>query len=85
MRKAVPDCYTVLLGYCAGLPSGGFAAQQSQNVPGHVARVYLGSKIDKGRISTGSITGLEGGKELLDYSATKRAIHASQNRWPRIW
>lgn len=27
-------------------------------------------------INTGSITGLEGGKELLDYSATKGAIHA---------
>ena len=27
-------------------------------------------------INTGSITGLEGEKELLDYSATKGAIHA---------
>lgn len=27
-------------------------------------------------INTGSITGLEGSKELLDYSATKGAIHA---------
>ena len=27
-------------------------------------------------INTGSITGLEGNKELLDYSATKGAIHA---------
>ena len=27
-------------------------------------------------INTGSITGLEGGKQLLDYSATKGAIHA---------
>lgn len=27
-------------------------------------------------INTGSITGLEGHKELLDYSATKGAIHA---------
>ena len=27
-------------------------------------------------INTGSITGLEGSKHLLDYSATKGAIHA---------
>ncbi|GAC1409642.1 MAG: hypothetical protein NVSMB53_02280 [Gemmatimonadaceae bacterium] len=27
-------------------------------------------------LNTGSITGLEGGKTLLDYSATKGAIHA---------
>src|SRR5438874_7547579 len=27
-------------------------------------------------INTGSITGLEGSKELLDYAATKGAIHA---------
>jgi NAD(P)-dependent dehydrogenase (short-subunit alcohol dehydrogenase family) len=27
-------------------------------------------------VNTGSITGLEGNKELLDYSATKGAIHA---------
>jgi NAD(P)-dependent dehydrogenase (short-subunit alcohol dehydrogenase family) len=27
-------------------------------------------------INTGSITGLEGNKELLDYSSTKGAIHA---------
>src|SRR5207245_4431791 len=27
-------------------------------------------------INTGSVTGLEGSKELLDYSATKGAIHA---------
>jgi NAD(P)-dependent dehydrogenase (short-subunit alcohol dehydrogenase family) len=27
-------------------------------------------------VNTGSITGLEGSKELLDYSATKGAIHA---------
>ena len=34
--------------------------------------------LDKGSaiINTGSITGLEGSKELLDYSATKGAIHA---------
>jgi NAD(P)-dependent dehydrogenase (short-subunit alcohol dehydrogenase family) len=43
----------------------------------HVVRAALphlapGSSI----INTGSITGLEGSKELLDYSATKGAIHA---------
>ena len=27
-------------------------------------------------VNTGSITGLEGSKHLLDYSATKGAIHA---------
>jgi NAD(P)-dependent dehydrogenase (short-subunit alcohol dehydrogenase family) len=27
-------------------------------------------------VNTGSITGLEGSKELLDYSATRGAIHA---------
>ncbi len=34
--------------------------------------------LDKGSaiVNTGSITGLEGSKELLDYSATKGAIHA---------
>ena len=37
-----------------------------------VARMQAGSAI----INTGSITGLEGSKELLDYSATKGAIHA---------
>ena len=33
-------------------------------------------KRDSTIINTGSITGLEGHKELLDYSATKGAIHA---------
>src|SRR5262245_6589682 len=39
-------------------------------------------------INTGSITGLEGSKDLIDYSATKGAIHAltkslAQNLVPR--
>ena len=33
-------------------------------------------KVGSAIINTGSITGLEGSKELLDYSATKGAIHA---------
>ncbi len=37
-----------------------------------IPRMQRGSTI----INTGSITGLEGSKELLDYSATKGAIHA---------
>jgi len=37
-----------------------------------LARMTRGAAI----INTGSITGLEGSKELLDYSATKGAIHA---------
>ncbi|MDQ3170022.1 MAG: SDR family oxidoreductase [Acidobacteriota bacterium] len=37
-----------------------------------IAHLKPGSAI----INTGSITGLEGNKELLDYSATKGAIHA---------
>jgi NAD(P)-dependent dehydrogenase (short-subunit alcohol dehydrogenase family) len=37
-----------------------------------VRRMSAGSAI----VNTGSITGLEGSKELLDYSATKGAIHA---------
>ena len=37
-----------------------------------VARMQSGSTI----VNTGSITGLQGSKELLDYSATKGAIHA---------
>jgi NAD(P)-dependent dehydrogenase (short-subunit alcohol dehydrogenase family) len=37
-----------------------------------LAHLEKGSSI----INTGSITGLEGSKELLDYSATKGAIHA---------
>ncbi len=37
-----------------------------------VARMKGGSAI----VNTGSITGLEGSKKLLDYSATKGAIHA---------
>jgi NAD(P)-dependent dehydrogenase (short-subunit alcohol dehydrogenase family) len=37
-----------------------------------VPRMQRGSAI----INTGSITGLEGSKDLLDYSATKGAIHA---------
>jgi len=37
-----------------------------------VPRMKPGSAI----INTGSITGLEGSEELLDYSATKGAIHA---------
>ena len=37
-----------------------------------VKRMRRGSAI----VNTGSITGLEGSKELLDYSATKGAIHA---------
>ena len=43
----------------------------------HMARAAL-PHLKKGSviINTGSITGLEGSKELLDYSATKGAIHA---------
>jgi NAD(P)-dependent dehydrogenase (short-subunit alcohol dehydrogenase family) len=43
----------------------------------HMARAAL-PHLRKGSaiINTGSITGLEGSKELLDYSATKGAIHA---------
>ncbi len=37
-----------------------------------LAHMKAGSAI----VNTGSITGLEGSKELLDYSATKSAIHA---------
>jgi NAD(P)-dependent dehydrogenase (short-subunit alcohol dehydrogenase family) len=37
-----------------------------------LAHLKKGSAI----VNTGSITGLEGSKELLDYSATKGAIHA---------
>jgi NAD(P)-dependent dehydrogenase (short-subunit alcohol dehydrogenase family) len=37
-----------------------------------IARMQSGSSI----VNTGSITGLQGSKELLDYSATKGAIHA---------
>lgn len=37
-----------------------------------VARMRPGSAI----VTTGSITGLEGSRQLLDYSATKGAIHA---------
>jgi len=36
-----------------------------------VARMQRGSAI----VNTGSITGIQGSKELLDYSATKGAIH----------
>jgi NAD(P)-dependent dehydrogenase (short-subunit alcohol dehydrogenase family) len=35
-------------------------------------------------VNTGSITGLQGSKELLDYSSTKGAIHHSPSRWRRI-
>ena len=43
----------------------------------HMARAAL-PHLKKGSaiINTGSITGLEGSKELLDYAATKGAIHA---------
>src|SRR5215207_4282585 len=43
----------------------------------YMAKAALGH-MDEGAciINTGSITGLEGSKELLDYSATKGAIHA---------
>jgi NAD(P)-dependent dehydrogenase (short-subunit alcohol dehydrogenase family) len=43
----------------------------------HMAKAAL-PHLQKGSaiINTGSITGLEGSKELLDYSATKGAIHA---------
>ena len=43
----------------------------------HMAKAAL-PHLKKGSaiINTGSITGLEGSKELLDYSATKGAIHA---------
>jgi NAD(P)-dependent dehydrogenase (short-subunit alcohol dehydrogenase family) len=37
-----------------------------------VARMQRGSAI----VNTGSITGIQGSKQLLDYSATKGAIHA---------
>jgi len=36
-------------------------------------------------INTGSITGLEGSKQLLDYSATKVRFTRSQNRSRRTW
>ena len=38
----------------------------------HLPHLKAGATI----INTGSITGLEGSKQLLDYSATKGAIHA---------
>jgi NAD(P)-dependent dehydrogenase (short-subunit alcohol dehydrogenase family) len=43
----------------------------------YMAKAAL-AQMDEGAciINTGSITGLEGSKELLDYSATKGAIHA---------
>jgi NAD(P)-dependent dehydrogenase (short-subunit alcohol dehydrogenase family) len=43
----------------------------------YMARAAL-KHLEKGAaiVNTGSITGLEGSKELLDYSATKGAIHA---------
>jgi NAD(P)-dependent dehydrogenase (short-subunit alcohol dehydrogenase family) len=43
----------------------------------HMAKAAL-AHLKKGSaiVNTGSITGLEGNKELLDYSATKGAIHA---------
>jgi NAD(P)-dependent dehydrogenase (short-subunit alcohol dehydrogenase family) len=43
----------------------------------HMAKAAL-ARMKRGAciINTGSITGLEGSKELLDYSATKGAIHA---------
>jgi NAD(P)-dependent dehydrogenase (short-subunit alcohol dehydrogenase family) len=43
----------------------------------HMAKAAL-AHLKKGSaiVNTGSITGLEGSKELLDYSATKGAIHA---------
>jgi NAD(P)-dependent dehydrogenase (short-subunit alcohol dehydrogenase family) len=43
----------------------------------HMAKAAL-EHLQKGStiVNTGSITGLEGSKELLDYSATKGAIHA---------
>jgi NAD(P)-dependent dehydrogenase (short-subunit alcohol dehydrogenase family) len=43
----------------------------------HMARAAVEELPDGGAIiNTGSITGLEGSRELLDYSATKGAIHA---------
>ncbi len=43
----------------------------------YMAKAALGQmKEGASIINTGSITGLEGSKELLDYSATKGAIHA---------
>jgi NAD(P)-dependent dehydrogenase (short-subunit alcohol dehydrogenase family) len=43
----------------------------------YMAKAALGQMTEgAGIINTGSITGLEGSKELLDYSATKGAIHA---------
>jgi NAD(P)-dependent dehydrogenase (short-subunit alcohol dehydrogenase family) len=43
----------------------------------HMAKAALGQMTEGAVIiNTGSITGLEGSKELLDYSATKGAIHA---------
>jgi len=43
----------------------------------HMARAAL-PHLDEGSaiINTGSVTGIEGSKDLLDYSATKGAIHA---------
>jgi NAD(P)-dependent dehydrogenase (short-subunit alcohol dehydrogenase family) len=43
----------------------------------HMARAAL-KYLDRGDaiINTGSITGMEGSKEIIDYSATKGAIHA---------
>ena len=55
----------------------------------YMARAALAHLPEGGAIvNTGSITGLEGSKELLDYSATKGAIHAftkslAQNLVPR--
>jgi hypothetical protein len=36
-------------------------------------------------VNTGSITGLEGSKELLDYHRLKARFTRSRNRWRRTW
>ena len=36
-------------------------------------------------INTGSVTGIEGSKELLDYSAPRARSTPSPSRWPRTW
>jgi NADP-dependent 3-hydroxy acid dehydrogenase YdfG len=50
----------------------------------HMARAAL-RHLTKGAviINTGSITGLEGSKQLLDYSATKGRLAHSPGPWPR--
>jgi NAD(P)-dependent dehydrogenase (short-subunit alcohol dehydrogenase family) len=63
----------------ADLPDEQIAKTFSTNIFGYMymARAALRHiKAGGAIVNTGSITGLEGSKELLDYSATKGAIHA---------